>query len=226
MPLTRDVKFPADHGRAGFPPRKLARVAIAAAALEAAGFAAFGCPVPEDLSKGIRAEFSDGGLAEYRATDNDIVTVRFTAAGQPDPGMIYEAKAGLYDLSASSMRGGKADPGQSLTYRYSTDPADLPVPKPGDAWVGTVTTEYPDGAELTETAVYVFGRADVARKIGECSFRTVPVKASFIDAEGDWVALDLIWFTDLGFAVTTGQSASGDGGRRARALVALSTSGN
>jgi hypothetical protein len=226
MPLTLDAKHLWNSGRPSFAPGRIALVATVAVALGATGAAASGCPVPGDLVKGIRAEFSDGGRADYRAASSDIVTIRFTVAGQAEPGMIYEAKAGLYDLSAAAVQGGAADPGQSLIYRYSTDPVDLPIPEPGEAWVGAVTTEYPDGAELTETAVYVFGRADVARKIGECSFRTVPVKASFVDGEGDWIALDLIWFTDLGFAVTTGQSASGEDGKRARALVALSSSEN
>ncbi|MEZ5779951.1 MAG: hypothetical protein R3E44_16480 [Paracoccaceae bacterium] len=181
------------------------------------------CPDPDDLSTGIRAEYSDGGVVDVRSAGGGAVELFEPDAGTGPDGLLFHSLHGLYDTRVAYAAAGTEDPDRSLVYDYSVDPAELPVPEQGESWLGGVTTTWPDGSKDYETAVYVFGRAD-RRKIGDCDYAAIPVKASFMDGD-DWVAQDFIYFSDLGFAIATGIQSADDESPLWRAVVSLSPLG-
>ncbi|MCC0064776.1 MAG: hypothetical protein H6895_11915 [Defluviimonas sp.] len=177
--------------------------ALAQSAADAGGAPV--CPVPDDLTSGIRAEYADGGTVEIRAAGPGEIAFVETApeAGPDDPGLSFLSRLGLYDTEVWETTGAlAANPDRMLRYDYTEDPAKLPSPVSGESWLGGVTTIWPDGSRGCETAVYVFGRTD-RRTIGGCEYVAMPVKASFMQGD-DWVAQDFLYFPDLGFAVATG----------------------
>ncbi|WP_461307993.1 hypothetical protein, partial [Albidovulum sp.] len=182
--------------------------------------AAADCPQAGDLRDGIRAEYADGSIVDYRSDGGGIVEIFERDGADAASGFVYRSRAGLYDLSVARIAGAGASPDAPMTYRYSDPPEALPAPAPGAAWVGTITSIPPAGGEVAETAVYVFGREEPARRIGDCSYRTISAKLSVIDGAA-WIAQDFIYFADLGFAVATGWAQSGSERPVWRALAAL-----
>ena len=135
-------------------------------------------------------------------------------------GLVFTSLYGVYDLTmAARDADGGTDPDRTLRYGYATDDHPLARPESGAVWVGTAVTHWPDGSETAETAAYVFGR-EGERQLSGCTYRTIPVKVTFMDDRG-WVAQDLLYFSDFGLSVATGRQHVTDRAPRWRALAGL-----
>ncbi|PQV58255.1 hypothetical protein LX70_00062 [Defluviimonas denitrificans] len=176
------------------------------------------CPVPGDT--GVRAEYADGGVVDYRLLPDGQVEVFEPAAGGAGEGLVFTSLYGVYDLTVAARDAdGGTDPDRTLRYGYATDDHPLARPESGAVWVGTAVTHWPDGSETAETAAYVFGR-EGERQLSGCTYRTIPVKVTFMDDRG-WVAQDLLYFIDFGLSVATGRQHVTDRAPRWRALAGL-----
>ena len=176
------------------------------------------CPVPGETR--LRAEYADGGVVEYSLLPEGQVEVFEPAAGGAGDGLVFTSLYGVYDLTmAARDADGATDPDRTLRYGYATDDHPLARPESGAVWVGTALTHWPDGSESAETAAYVFGR-EGERQLSGCTYRTIPVKVTFMDDQG-WVAQDMLYFADFGLSVTTGRQRVTDRAPRWRALAGL-----
>ncbi len=176
------------------------------------------CPVPGDA--GVRAEYADGGVVDYRLLPDGQVEVFEPAAGGAGEGLVFTSLYGVYDLTmAARDADGGTDPDRTLRYGYATEGHPLARPETGAVWVGTALTLWPDGTQSAETAAYVFGR-EGERQLSGCTYRTIPVKVTFMDDQG-WVAQDMLYFADFGLSVTTGRQRVTDRAPRWRALSGL-----
>ena len=187
----------------------MARVAALAVAMIVPGMAlADGCLTASDLQQGIRAEFRDGSLTDYRGGDAGLVAV----FERPDPsqssGVAFVSRLGLYDLEAAAIDGGETIPDQRLLMHYSVDLDQLPAPRPGEFWVGRTTTTYADGKSDDAQAVYVFGNAREV-ELGGCSYHAVPVKASFIWSDG-WMMQEFLYLDALGIGIIVASQYSSE----------------
>jgi len=176
------------------------------------------CPVPGETR--LRAEYADGGVVEYNLLPEDQVEVFEPAAGGAGEGLVFTSLYGVYDLTMAAREAdGGTDPDRTLRYGYATEGHPLARPATGAVWVGTALTLWPDGSQSAETAAYVFGR-EGERQLSGCTYRTIPVKVTFMDDQG-WVAQDLLYFADFGLSVTTGRQRVTDRAPRWRALAGL-----
>lgn len=187
---------------------KWVAMAVAAALAAPAAAGAEGCLTRADLQQGIRAEFRDGSLTDYRGGEAGLVAV----FERPDPtlssGVAFVSRLGLYDLEAAAVDGGETVADQRLLMRYSVDLDQLPAPKPGESWVGKTTTTYADGQTDDAEVVYVFGNArDV--DLGGCSYHAVPVKASFIWTDG-WMMQEFLYLDALGIGIIVASQYSSE----------------
>ena len=176
------------------------------------------CPKPGDTR--LRAEYADGGVVEYRLLPDGQVEVFEPAAGGAGEGLVFTSLYGVYDLTmaARDVDGG-TDPDRTLRYDFAAGDHPLARPESGAVWVGSTVTHWPDGSESAETAAYVFGR-EGERQLSGCTYRTIPVKVTFMDDRG-WVAQDMLYFSDFGLSVTTGRQRVTDRAPRWRALAGL-----
>lgn len=176
------------------------------------------CPVPGETR--LRAEYADGGVVEYNLLPEDQVEVFEPAAGGAGEGLVFTSLYGVYDLTMAAREAdGGTDPDRTLRYGYATEGHPLARPETGAVWVGTALTLWPDGSQSAETAAYVFGR-EGERQLSGCTYRTIPVKVTFMDDQG-WVAQDMLYFADFGLSVTTGRQRVTDRAPRWRALAGL-----
>lgn len=176
------------------------------------------CPVPGETR--LRAEYADGGVVEYNLLPEDQVEVFEPAAGGAGEGLVFTSLYGVYDLTMAAREAdGGTDPDRTLRYGYATEGHPLARPATGAVWVGTALTLWPDGSQSAETAAYVFGR-EGERQLSGCTYRTIPVKVTFMDDQG-WVAQDMLYFADFGLSVTTGRQRVTDRAPRWRALAGL-----
>ncbi len=181
---------------------------------------AFAADCPEPGETRLRAEYADGGVVEYNLLPEDQVEVFEPAAGGAGEGLVFTSLYGVYDLTMAAREAdGGTDPDRTLRYGYATEGHPLARPATGAVWVGTALPLWPDGSQSAETAAYVFGR-EGERQLSGCTYRTIPVKVTFMDDQG-WVAQDLLYFADFGLSVTTGRQRVTDRAPRWRALAGL-----
>ena len=171
-------------------------------------------------------EAGDGVVVEavfgqnFAGVGGELRRGRLHAAGGAGEGLVFTSLYGVYDLTmaARDVNGG-TDPDRTLRYDFATGDHPLARPESGAVWVGTAVTHWPDGSESAETAAYVFGR-EGERQLSGCTYRTIPVKVTFMDDQG-WVAQDMLYFADFGLSVTTGRQRVTDRAPRWRALAGL-----
>ena len=168
--------------------------------------AADSCVSAADLEAGVRVDYNDGSAGEFRRLPDGLIEVveAGSAAGGGD--LRFLSRFGVYDVEAAALVDGAASPDQRVSYTYAG--SDLREPKSGtDPWVGEVTIAFPDGATEAQTAAYVFGpRSQV--DLGGCIYDVVPVRATFVRANG-WEGQGFSYFPTLGIATLTSKSGSG-----------------
>jgi len=187
-----------------------------------------GCPTSIDLDKGVRAVFANGQSTDYKRLDNDLLEIFEPSVPNGADGVIYTSQLGLYDLEAAELHDGKRDTATRLILNYAeaaeslpvpVSAKNLPIPVPGEIWLGAVTTSWPSGQLETDTAIYVFGTG-ISRKIDGCDYDVVPVKASFLAGES-WVMHDYMFIPSLLIAILTARQFSGMEHPEGRAVARL-----
>jgi hypothetical protein len=179
------------------------------------------CVTAGDLAGGLRATFVSGRYADYRPDGEGMLRI-VESPGKDGSSVSFLSQRGLYDVEMVALTDDKADPSTMVRTVYSVEPADLPVPSPGDVWVGQLTLMMPDGAATVANAAYQFGPAE-PMQIGTCSYDTIDVKVSFMSADG-WLWQEFTYFTDLGFGAIIARQAEGEEGpsrARVKTLEAL-----
>ena len=104
------------------------------------------------------------------------------------------------------MVDGAASTDQRVSYTYAG--SDLREPKSGtDPWVGDVIIAFPGGETEAQTAAYVFGpKSQIS--LGGCRYDVVPVRATFVRANG-WEGQGYSYFPTLGIATLTSKFGAG-----------------
>ncbi|MCB2135337.1 MAG: hypothetical protein KDE08_05230 [Rhodobacteraceae bacterium] len=177
------------------------------------------CPTTADLDGGVRAVFANGGATDYRRLDSNLLEIFEPSGTRGTDGIVYTSQYGLYDLEAAEVFAGKRNQESRVILTYSEPVTNLPLPVSGKIWFGAITTSWPDGELVTDTAVYVFGNGD-RRRINGCDYDVVPVKASFIAGQ-DWIMHDYIFIPSLPLAILTGRQFPGMANPEGRALARL-----
>lgn len=168
--------------------------------------AAGDCPLPADMITGLRIAYADGTETEVRHAGVGLVETREPGRAEGGGDLRFLSAYGLYDIEAGALTGDAPSPERQVTYAY--DPPEFVTPADGAAgWTGTVAVHFPDGGRDEQTAAYVFG-SEATLTLEGCSFRTLPVDATFVRADG-WEGQKFLYFPDFGFAVLTGRSGPG-----------------
>lgn len=184
--------------------------AVLVAMNASAGLAADGpCVKPEDVARGLKVRFVSGRWADYRREGDGAF--RITESPAKDGHVAtFLSQYGLYDTEMTTLSGGQPDPASTVTVGFSDPVADLPVPSPGDVWVGQVTITTPDGKKTVSNAAYQFGTARTLR-LGACSYAALDVKLSLMGGD-NWIWEEFTYFTDLGIGAIVARQDSGDPG--------------
>lgn len=167
------------------------------------------CVTADDLAGGVRATFVSGRWADYRPEGDGVFRVTESPAKDGRVAS-FLSQYGLYDTEMVNLNDSRPDPATLVRTAYSVDSADLPVPVPGDVWVGQVTLIMPDGGKTVANAAYQFGRAETLA-LGDCSYETIDVKVSFMSADG-WLWQEFTYFTDIGIGAIIARQAEGEEG--------------
>lgn len=175
-----------------------------------AGFAAgAACVTADDVARGLKVRFVSGRWADYRRDGDGAIRVTESPA---EDGHVasFLSRYGLYDLEMTTLSGGQPDPATTVRVSFSDPVADLPVPTPGDVWVGQVTVTTPEGAQTVSNAAYQFGASRTVR-IGTCSYAALDVNLSLMGGDS-WIWEEFTYFTDLGIGAIVARQDSGDVG--------------
>ncbi len=164
---------------------------------------ALGCVTADQLKSGLLVEYDNGGRVAVRLLENGLVELREVGSAEGGGDLRFLSRFGVYDIEASFAADGDNAVDRRVIYDYGGDPLPLPVAG-GTSWVGPVTVNFPDGERDTQTAAYVFGAKGTV-DLGECSYDTLRVEATFLRT-GGWEGQSFLYFSDLGFATLIGRS--------------------
>ncbi len=161
------------------------------------------CVSAADAAAGIRIDYEGGAAGEYRRRSDGLIELIEVGAAADGGNLRFLSRFGLYDLEAGAIVAGAASADRSVSYDYGGQV--LPEPQAGaDPWVGEVTAVFPGGAVTAETAAYVFGEPGEL-ELGACRYEFVPVRATFVRAEG-WEGQGFLYFPALGIAALVHRS--------------------
>lgn len=162
------------------------------------------CPVAEDLSRGIRVTFDDGGTQSFRrAGEPGVVRI----AGRAWDGSAYrmEVGQGLYVLTYVYLGAdGMPDEASRVSYDYGMAPAELPVPAPGGRFQAVATMT--DATGVFAQAISQAAGEVERREIGGCSYDVLPLGIAYDTVNAYTEGLD--YLPELGIALLRWQEGS------------------
>jgi hypothetical protein len=139
-------------------------------------FAQQGCPTGDDLARGIRISFEDGGTEVYRSGAPGVQEV--TGTEEDGSGFRMEIAQGTHLLSWEGTNGGVADPSSLLTYDYNgVAPENLPAPRPGKSFQTAVTATDSSGPR-SEPQNQTYGPLS-SIAIGTCTYDMIEVTIAY-----------------------------------------------
>lgn len=161
------------------------------------------CVGTKDMGQGIRVEYEDGHLSDFRRLADGTIekTEIGTAAGGGD--LRFTSQFGIFDLKAQAVIKGATSPNHQVVYSYGGDA--LRTPEPGGLpWVGPVQAIFPGGEKRDQKAAYLFGGETMVELDG-CSYRGFPISVIYTRDPG-WEGQDFLYFADLGIAALVARS--------------------
>lgn len=161
------------------------------------------CPTAADVKVGLVLRYSDGAETQALGTVGNTIDYLEVGAAEGGGDLHFASYFGLYDLEAGSVVDGLSSAEHSVRYDYG----DQVLAKPfagADPWVGQVTAQFPGDVRVVQTVAYVFGEVETI-EVGQCTFASVPVTATFLRPEG-WERQDFLYLQDLGIATLVGRA--------------------
>lgn len=136
------------------------------------------CPTADDLATGIRATMSDGTFEDVTTHSAGVLEM----IGNYEDGYVsrFLLGQGTYVLESSEMEDGKIVADSRVTYSYSVNATEMPVPSPNARWKGKTAGRDFDGF-FQEEQVHSWGELTRAT-YGDCSYDLI---IGYIDYVGD-----------------------------------------